>query len=295
MLFEYAVEPRLLKNWASFRYFYESFGVSEGRLISRYPKHWERLVYDSLDSCGEIERLRIVERLKDIKSRMMNSGRPYESDKDWLLNAEISHTYKEFRAVVATANPRNKDFVIEGDSLDSQNPRWKAETRLPMPRKASEIARALSLFLQIGQAVVLVDPHFTPTALRFRESLKELAGASRKASGAYPRIELLLHSEWDYPSFEKECRTRLPSLLPPGVTLHVRILLETVGGEKLHNRYILTDRGGAFLGVGLDEGEPGQFEDLALMSDTQFQHRWTQYGQGAPAFTTVHEFDVVGK
>ena len=40
MLFEYAVEPVLLNNWPSFRYFYEKFGVPQGRLISRYPKHW---------------------------------------------------------------------------------------------------------------------------------------------------------------------------------------------------------------------------------------------------------------
>jgi hypothetical protein len=296
MLFEYALDPSLLNNWLSFRYFYESFGVPQGRLISRYPKTWERLVYEGLDGCGEIERLRIVERLKDIKTRMMNSGRVYEPDRDWLLNAEISHGYREFRAIIASTNPRSREFVLDGGSLDSRNPRWKSETRMAMPRQAREVAQALGLLLQVAQSVVFVDPYFNPTLARFRESLRELVAASRKASGGYPaRIELLLRPKSDYTWFERECSTKLSPLLATGVAIHVRILAEVAGGELLHNRYVLTDRGGALLGVGLDQGQIGQLDDLMLMSDTQFHLRWTQYAQGAPAFKSVHEFDVVGR
>ena len=296
MLFEYALDPRLLNNWANFRYYYESFGVSEGRLISRYPKHWERLVYESLDGCGEIERKKIVERLAEIKSRLMNAGRPYDADKDWLLNAEISHSFREFRAIIASANPRKRDFVLDGHALDSHDPRWKSETRLPLPRQGRELAKALTLLLQISRNLVLVDRHFTPTQPRFRNTLQALVTASRKVTGAYPdRIELLVSPESDFAFFRNECVSRLSALFATTVVVHVRILAEIPGGEKLHNRYILTERGGAFLGIGLDEGEAGESDDLALMSTSQFDRRWTQYGQGAPAFSTVYEFDVVGR
>src|SRR5580704_17128301 len=108
MLFEYALDPTLLNNWLSFRYFYESFGVPAGRLISRYPSYWRRLVYQSLEGCGEIERKRIEELLIHVKDRMVNSNRTYSNDKDWLLNAEISHKEREFRAIIASKNPRQQ-------------------------------------------------------------------------------------------------------------------------------------------------------------------------------------------
>jgi hypothetical protein len=48
MFYEYALKPSLLNNWKDFRYFTEKFGIAQGRLISRYPKRWKRMVYESL-------------------------------------------------------------------------------------------------------------------------------------------------------------------------------------------------------------------------------------------------------
>ena len=46
MLKEFALEPEALASWESFRYLIEKFGVSKGRVISRFPKQWKRLVYE---------------------------------------------------------------------------------------------------------------------------------------------------------------------------------------------------------------------------------------------------------
>ena len=70
MISEYALEPVLLNNWKDFRYLVEKFGVSEGRLIARYPKHWKRLVYESLKDCSVMDKKRIVEMLITIEDRM---------------------------------------------------------------------------------------------------------------------------------------------------------------------------------------------------------------------------------
>ena len=37
MIYEFALEPKLLNNWKDYRYFVEKFGVQHGRLISSYP------------------------------------------------------------------------------------------------------------------------------------------------------------------------------------------------------------------------------------------------------------------
>ena len=51
MLYEFAVEPSCLDSWQTFRYLIEKFGVSHGRLISRFPKDWIRKVMENC-SCG---------------------------------------------------------------------------------------------------------------------------------------------------------------------------------------------------------------------------------------------------
>ena len=61
-------------------------------------------------------------------------------------------------------------------------------------------------------------------------------------------------------------------------------LRERDGGERLHNRYILTDLGGVIFGVGLDEGDEGSMDDIHLLARTQYDERWRQYGSEAPAF-----------
>jgi hypothetical protein len=48
-------------------------------------------------------------------------------------------------------------------------------------------------------------------------------------------------------------------------------------GDRLHNRYVLTDLGGVTLGIGLDAGNEGETDDLVLLSRAQYTHRWSQY------------------
>jgi hypothetical protein len=65
----------------------------------------------------------------------------------------------------------------------------------------------------------------------------------------------------------------------------VRRLGQKTGGEKLHNRYILTDLGGVAFGVGLDEGDDGETDDLTLMDRALYELRWSQYdGDPPPGF-----------
>jgi hypothetical protein len=66
----------------------------------------------------------------------------------------------------------------------------------------------------------------------------------------------------------------------------VRRLNQRAGGERLHNRYILTDLGGIAFGVGLDDGGDGETDDLSLMDRAQYELRWSQYAGDPPG-----EFD----
>jgi hypothetical protein len=58
--------------------------------------------------------------------------------------------------------------------------------------------------------------------------------------------------------------------------------------EVIHNRFVLTDRGGVKFGIGLDDdnGKDGQTDDVDLLSQESFDLRWRQYA-------LMQAFDVV--
>ena len=61
-------------------------------------------------------------------------------------------------------------------------------------------------------------------------------------------------------------------------------LRERLGGQRLHNRYILTDVGGLIFGVGLDDGGAGEIDDVSLMDRSQYELRWSQHATESRAF-----------
>jgi hypothetical protein len=95
--------------------------------------------------------------------------------------------------------------------------------------------------------------------------------------------------------FETEA-ARLAERIPAGLTVEFRRWRERPCGEKLHNRYLLTDIGGVSFGIGLDEGSSGETDDIALLVRSGYLIRWDQYAGKAVAFESVDEpRPVLGK
>ena len=58
-------------------------------------------------------------------------------------------------------------------------------------------------------------------------------------------------------------------------------------GQKLHNRYILTDLGGVAFLHGLDVGQEGEIDDLTRLDRDQYNKRCRDYNLEQPAFDLV--------
>lgn len=71
-------------------------------------------------------------------------------------------------------------------------------------------------------------------------------------------------------------------------------LVERAGSEKFHNRYVLTERGGISLGIGLDTGPAGQTDDANLLEPDQYIRRWNDYMGVQPSFDLVCQINVTG-
>lgn len=289
MIHEFALEPELVATWrsiAEMRYYRECFAQGRGRVVSQYPKSWKKRVWQAFRSANDIERKRFEEFLARLSERLVRREGLWNEDVEWLPNAEMEHARVPFRAIVARSNPREHAAVLQAADLSEESPAWAVERGRAVQRTPEDLAGALAPMLRSCGELIFVDPNFGPENARHRRPLEAiLRTLAELRPGALPaRIEVQTKVISTAEFFRDETRLRMPRLIPAGLRVRFIRLSEKPGGEKLHNRYVLTDLGGVMLGTGLDDGSSGQSDDINLLDPAQFEFRWRQYASERLAF-----------
>jgi hypothetical protein len=293
MVYEYAIDPTCLSDWHRLRFIADNVGVPKGRLVSEYPGSWRKTIMQVLSGRLPVERSRLEVQYQRITPHLISPHRPFDPQRDWLSNAEEVYTSKPFRAIVSSENPRTLPFVLSIDGLDDTTELWKTSQNCPIRRKAKDMAATVCFLLQLARDVLLIDRHFDPGAVRFRRPFEQFAACCAKTRNpAPPRIRLLTEATYLAAAgdpYEHNCRHYLAPLIPNTLSCElVRIREKTSPAEIIHNRFVLTDRGGVKFGIGLDDdnGQEGQTDDVDLLSQESFDLRWRQYA-------LMQAFDVV--
>ena len=293
MIYEYALEPELVATWTNrsdCRYFKESFGLGQGRIVSRYPKRWKRLVWNSFNSTDDFAQKRLEELLARLSEQMVqrSDARWDGESTSWRNNAEREHERLPFHAILARTNPKNHAHVLTENDIDEDSAtRWAVERGYSVARSATEMADTVAPLLRCSSDVIFVDPHFGPERPRYRRPFEAFLErmVSQRPDETPKRVEIHTAAERTGTEefFRGECERRLCQWIPDGIPVLVRRLRQKQDGEQLHNRYILTDLGGVTFGTGLDEGDEGETDDITLMNRGQYELRWSQYGGDPPA------------
>lgn len=300
MVHEYAVEPELVATWVdrkTGRYFVDEFGIGSPRIISQYPSRWKKHVWKAWQqgagskSGNPIARKRIEELIANLSSA--TTRRPdadWVQNLAWLENATREHQRTPFHAILARSNATSHPSILVADDVDATVTLWNHSRNVHVSRTPREIARAVAGLLRIATDIVFVDPHFAPHRPRFFNVINEcFRQCFENRIVAQPQLRIFSSDKEENGTFEffrEECRARLPRILPTGQNLTIRRLRNRPGGEKLHNRYILTNIGGVSFGTGLDAeaGTEGTTDDLSLLSRQVYDVRWRQYASAPPAF-----------
>ena len=308
MIQEYALEPELVASWHDpllARFFIDRFGYGTGRVVSRYPKKWRRLVWEAFQAtfdatAGDIGRKRIEELLAQLTTpAIRRPGFIWVDAHGWLENAEEENTRRPFHAILARDNPRGQTEVVRlNDVVEGTSEAWNAPGSIVVDRTAGSMADGVAAMLRCATQVFFVDPHFRASRPKF---CNPLAAFLRILRSDAPQVTIELHTghvtetapDWD--TFRRECEQHLPDLVPTGLTLTVRRWKNRDGGERLHNRYILTDIGGVQFGVGLDEGDQGTTDDIALLSSESYRRRFAEYSGPAHAFDLEGQMTIKGR
>lgn len=305
MIHEFAVDPVALNNWQDFRYLVENFGVDRGRLISRFPNKWTKMVYDACKDnydCGKISTMQlhsIVDKLGNINNKVVKLNRTYNSEKEWLKNAEEQHSIKEFRAIVSIKNPNSQLYILNASEIDETNSLWNIPRERVIQRESEKLAACAKMLLMASKKILVIDPHFDPTKNRFIKTFSHLVDFAFKNSTPH-RLELHVEHTDRSPSFEMwsdSCQRRLSQIVPKGHVLKIMRWNERDMGDKMHPRYVLTEIGGIRYDYGLDEWDgvgEGKTIDVILIDPRVYEQRWNDYQRETTTFDFVDEVIIDG-
>jgi hypothetical protein len=292
MIYDYGIEPELVATWGElgiYRFFFDKFGLGTPRSVSCYPRDWKAQVLAAASNAREVEKIRVDELLQLIGENMIDrDSSPYNAGFAWLENAEREHGCRPFDVMLARSNPRSHTDVLVGSAiLPGSDPRWDLQSRLPpVPRRAAEMAAAVAAMLRNCTVAHFVDPNFGPENTRHRRPAEAFFRALLANRNGRSLVYVAIHtSEKSTPDFfEDTCKQQLPRLIPRGLRVTLRRWKQKDGGEKLHDRFILTNLGGVEFSVGLDDGPEGETTGIRLLSREEYLLRWLQYTSDAPAF-----------
>lgn len=318
MIYEFALEPDLVALWhdrKEYLFFDEKFGMRSRRIVSAYPKKWKKLVWESFNNgpaAGDQNaQMRMTELLQFLWQNAVRRPSTFPEIAVWLERAEAEHSARPLHAILATKNPREQAFVITTNALiEKGHTLWNIPDISPTPRNAYEIAKAVSPLMRLSRHAILIDPFFDPNKKRFRTTLKAILSTCNESLCGKASVQIELHTSIDrfFQNWEKgkkrdpseetrvfeniatDFRKRLPHLIPEGINLKMVIWKQRENGEKLHNRYLLTDLLGVMLGTGSDEAEnpsAKESDDIVLLEEGQYSTRYGQYSENSSAFDQV--------
>lgn len=267
MIADCAVDPDMFAIWKHFSSLHEDFGVPRGRLISRFPKNWPRMVLqrvEELEATGanttqQASKIREIFASERFKRKLKSpGGRAFDPSRAWLESAR--DTVPPFDLIVAEGMATGSNIVGADFLLKNERP-FHRSSQSNVRRKKEDLVAAAALLLGFAEKVVIIDPNFRADEKRFYDTIRHLL-AFFGASGRVPKC-FELHTKrirspkevFSLKSQKFEWETYIVPFLPEGLSVNVCFWEKLPHGGKPHARFLLTQSGGLYYDEGIDEGE----------------------------------------
>ena len=300
MIHEYAVDPEALASFNEIWQALEQFGVSHGRVLVQCPKKWWGIVKMNLALAEGVlhpaEYKALEERcfrLKESRKLIFRKNLKFDGEKPFVEALTAEHADRPFQAVVQLLPSAQSCIpVLSRFDLHEGNPLWKVPRSQTVAKNADALASAVVPLLRISNDVLLVDPYFAGKPQEYQSFVRMLQMLAEQGNSLL-RVEIHTSSKGTAAFIKEKANTSIVPRLPPGTEVKVFQWNERPGGERLHDRFVLTDRGGMLSTYGWDSGNPGQTTEVALLDEDSYRLRWNQYQRETAAFDLVGEPFVI--
>lgn len=289
MFNKYAIEPELVVAWCGNPFLHtmykDAFGVAAGRLVGLVPKTWARRVHESCPADPALRKSRVTEFLAGLKEAFFGGGAPYDENKPWVDNAVAAHSAVDFKAILASAPNPAHGIVLDAFNAPVPAQSWDVPATIPVAQQGSAVSAAIQPLLSRATELILVDPYFQPGRASFRDFLSAVlrSATDGRAATGLQRVEYLCSPKIEWiGTFDADCLSLLPQVIPSGVTLAVIKIDQKTNGERIHDRFVLTNKCGWLVPGGLDNGPPGETTDLVTLSAASYIRRWADYAVSPP-------------
>lgn len=304
---EYAIEPAaLVRSLKEFNGFNAGLGWEQGRLLAKFPGDYTKLVHEALAASPEqdIKRATIESRLQGLfEKSLIRTGRAAVGD-NWVEKAKAAHAIEPFHALITLVAAAG---TVSLDDFDPSSAPWTCPGDCVVQRSVAALADAAKRVFNHSAQVHIIDPHFAPQKAHVAPVLEAYLDSRNHTPGS--PFQLSIHAGRTVfeqgpmrpimtpAGFEAAVRTKVSAMLRSGQCVTVHIWDEISGGERFHDRYILSKHGGLSMQGGADTGPAVQTTTLSRVSSAtagQILDRFTRSIPGGPArvYDLVHKFEV---
>ena len=280
-------------------------GLGQSRVPCSFPAAaWSKLVMGAVQACfpdpnaadAQQARKNIEVLLRHLQQTGTRRNGRLADREAWVIAATSEHAAFPFGGIVVRTSATRQPYLVAADQIaDEVFPAWTPPAP-PVARRPRELANALAPVLRCATQLRFVDPYFDADVAAFFDPMREYLlvaqnrrsvgdlriqihfAVSRDDVGQLARIRGQRVSEEEVAKIRLDaCDRRIRPILHPGVTLRAFAWGEGPRGERMHNRYLLTDVGGIAVQHGLDRSAVPETDDLTVLSKEQYEERWAEY------------------
>lgn len=301
MIRAFAMDPRLVAKAAGSRrdlaMLVADVGLAKPRVLFAAPTRtqWRAESMKALarEPLGDVERKRAEEVVRLlVEGCVRRQIQPAAALSTWRAASMRAREQQYVDAIVVADEGAGLVDAISWDDVNAAEDPWRTETCRRIERTAEAMTTALRPFLRLAHEIHVIDPYFGPENRRHRVVLESLAAAAATAP-SLPTLHVHCGDKAEN-SFFRAKAERLARGLPRGIRLVFHWIRERPGGERFHNRYLLTDLGGVAASDGFDAGARSQTTEFYLLARETYDARWRQFVAPGGAFETVDQIELMG-
>jgi hypothetical protein len=287
----------------------EQFGFEHGRVIGMIPKKWREEVIKQFRE-KHVDDKRLEDRLVRIAKKGVLCRVPLdsESEETWVDRATKVDPQFVHGIITCDKNIPIDPRVISEHDLHDENPIWNVETGSRSQRVAETMAEMTAVLLRYSREVKFVDAYycgekshvdFVIACLRTLEAWPKPNSLSIEIHFRYRRDtrddELNLQSK-ALPMFNTivdKTKAAFSTFLKRhrSVTLFQWAELEE-GGDRFHERFVITDKAAIDFGGGLDTGNDSQKTTVKLMGKSAHEELNNMYRKDTESFLLLNHAEI---